>query len=492
MKFEELLMLKEEERNQKKLQLEAEVAQLQEILENEQKLNAVLHRALHGSFVCHSCLSSSSSSVSLQVQILVAEIAKVEEEVIYLQKKVEETKQTLHQERKNKKEFLLQWEQKLQTHHVSELGSHGFTESSTNMKTIDQIPVGTERKTSLELAAEAKSLHYRKSSENEADQKTENSKQQHRIQRLISEETYRGEENKLSEQLIKIMVSIFKKLVVPQIHIESEASTATKLNISCIRPSNSRDSATFIGTQIQDPYCILSEGDIGPYKKFLHLTRGTLNLNRIVLCLPAIEKLRALIQKLSVVDLQLLSYKQRLAFWINIYNASIMNAAFNVGGIVLNALAIEHFILRHSSHIKNGIVDEKEAHLRRTYGLGYPQPNITFALCRGSFSSPALRVYTAENVVNELERAKIEFLEASICITSKKKMVIPKLLEWHMLDFADDIESLIEWIYSQLPRSRPLKTLMMQWLSSNTRICASKLVEIRPYNAEFRYLFSDY
>lgn len=35
-------------------------------------------------------------------------------------------------------------------------------------------------------------------------------------------------------------------------------------------------------------------------------------------------------------------------------------------------------------------MDEKEAHLRCAYGLRYPEPNITFALCRGSWTSPAV------------------------------------------------------------------------------------------------------
>lgn len=36
------------------------------------------------------------------------------------------------------------------------------------------------------------------------------------------------------------------------------------------------------------------------------------------------------------------------------------------------------------------VMDEKEAILRHVYGLGYPEPNVTFALCRGSWSSPAV------------------------------------------------------------------------------------------------------
>ena len=99
-----------------------------------------------------------------------------------------------------------------------------------------------------------------------------------------------------------------------------------------------------------------------------------------------------------------------------------------------------------------------------------------------------LRVYTAENVMNELERAKVEYLEASIGITSKKRIVIPKLLHWHMRDFADDIESLLEWTYSQIPRTGSLKRSIMECLGRDAKVPLDKMVEIQPYEAEFRYL----
>ena len=101
-------------------------------------------------------------------------------------------------------------------------------------------------------------------------------------------------------------------------------------------------------------------------------------------------------------------------------DSSVLQAALNVGGVVLNALAIEHFILRHQNETKyvsatclvvytskllsvhddgslNMLfplkpVDEKEMLLRHAYGLGYPEPNVTFALCRGSWSSPAVSI----------------------------------------------------------------------------------------------------
>lgn len=91
--------------------------------------------------------------------------------------------------------------------------------------------------------------------------------------------------------------------------------------------------------------------------------------------------------------------------------------------------------------------------------------------------------------MNELERAKVEFLEASVGITSKKKILVPKLMQWHMKDFADDMDSLLEWIYSQLPHpsNSSLKRLIMECIV-NSETNKSQVLEIQPYASEFRYL----
>jgi len=50
-----------------------------------------------------------------------------------------------------------------------------------------------------------------------------------------------------------------------------------------------------------------------------------------------------------------------------------------------------NFLIANYWLIYKGAIEEKERLLRHAYGLGYPEPNVTFALCRGSWSSPAVR-----------------------------------------------------------------------------------------------------
>lgn len=521
------------EEKQKRQDLEEEVTKLQAELEGQQVLNRVLHRA-------HYCPASSShqglsSLIPPQVQGLLSELAMVEEEIVWLERKIIGMKMRLYQEKKHTQQWHTQEWQMLQQprrrrqlncsiEYHAELREHEpplkmhYLEEARKQKIIRQ------RRASVGSASDMLSISSPRSSEETVDKSIKHIGRSRYHDSMDMENGYVIEKpNELSEQLIKCLIGVF----LESNHVLQDREgpnhapkliLAAKNSKSTAKSSSGRKiSLTYVDGYISslDPYGVLLDADgtfrdIGQYKSFIPITRSSLDIVHLQERFPAIGKLRALVHKLSSVDLTFLTYKQKLAFWINIYNACIMNAflehglpssqekllalmnkaALNVGGIVLNALAIEHFILRHPYESNHGSMDEKEMLLRHAYGLGYPEPNVTFALCRGSWSSPALRVYTPEEVVNELGRAKVEYLEASVGVTSKRKIIVPKLLQWHMRDFADDMDSLLEWIYSQLPRSGILKRLMMECLNYDTKSHASKMVKIQPYQSEFRYLLA--
>ena len=122
-----------------------------------------------------------------------------------------------------------------------------------------------------------------------------------------------------------------------------------------------------------------------------------------------------------------------------------MQATLNVGGNIINAQAIEHFILRKRdiSNVKEvnnknmisqfflvllntsttkllillllllyisktmclvlqvqrkGEWEEKESFVRELYGLEFNDPNVTFALCCGTRSSPAVSPFAQEHI----------------------------------------------------------------------------------------------
>ncbi|KAK4579176.1 hypothetical protein RGQ29_029021 [Quercus rubra] len=496
MKFEDLLMQRSDER-QKRLDLEEEVKKLQGVLDGEQALNRVLRFALEGPVSSHSSLSS---VVPPEVRLILEELAIVQEEILWLERKVEELKLILYRQREQNREremlHLTRLPEETQLLFGQENRSvlNDQRSRSQNYDEFRKERMRKERRPSLGSVSEILSMSSTRFNE-DYQMSRRHTRRLIRNQHHINKESVIEKPNELSEKLMKCLISIFFEL--NQASMEREGSaTVPKLTLPCMKSKGFMAKTTFNcktstflfsdNTSNLDPYGILPDfdgtvRDFGPYENFIQVTRSSLDIGHISESLPAMRKLRFLMHRLCNVDLTFLTYKQKLAFWINIYNACIMHAYLEHGLPSTQGKLLD---------IMNKGLDEKEMLLRHAYGLGYPEPNVTFALCRGSWSSPALRVYTPNEVVNELGKARVEYLEASVGVTSKRKIIVPKLLQWHMRDFADDMESLLEWIYSQLPRSGSLKRLMMECLNGETRSPRTKMVEIQPYEFEFRYLLA--
>ncbi|KAL2242061.1 UNVERIFIED_CONTAM: hypothetical protein Sindi_0324100 [Sesamum indicum] len=166
----------------------------------------------------------------------------------------------------------------------------------------------------------------------------------------------------------------------------------------------------------------------------------------------------------------------------------MQKATVNVGGHILNAITIEHFILRLPYHSQYTFSKGTKYDTRGMLGLEISEPLVTFALSCGSWSSPAVRVYTACQVENELETAKRDYLQAAVGISNANKVIaIPKLLDWYLLDFAKDLESLLDWICLQLPSE--LGKEAMKCIENMEDEPHLQTLHIIPYEFSFRYLF---
>lgn len=219
---------------------------------------------------------------------------------------------------------------------------------------------------------------------------------------------------------------------------------------------------------------------------------------------------------------------------------------------MLRAMTIEHLILRLPYHSKTVLYYTLSHYSRRRYlvllliklhfaiitkqtcpkglkndeittqgifGLDWPEPLVTFALSCGSWSSPAVnfetyrwlnqlvhmnlfiswiesvilfqpqvRVYTASQVEKQLETAKREYLQAAVGISMPNKLAIPKLLDWYLLDFAKDVESLMDWICLQLPDR--LRNDAMKCIEIGRRNEVPQTIQVLPYEFRFRYLLA--
>nr|TKR65945.1 hypothetical protein D5086_0000315740 [Populus alba] len=240
-------------------------------------------------------------------------------------------------------------------------------------------------------------------------------------------------------------------------------------------------------------------------------------------------------------NLEGLTHQLKLAFWINTYNSCMMNTILENGipetpemvvalmqkddappvSKILLALAfdendfkidlfqtmillgknkcwrtlakckimIEHSILRLPCHLKFTCPkaaknDEKKAH--GIFVLEWSEPLVTSAPCYGSWPSPGVRVYTASQVEEELEAAKRDYLQATVGILRTNKLIIPKLLDWYLPDFGNDMESLRDWVCLQLPNE--LRNEAVKCLERRGRDPLSQLVQVMPYDFSFRLL----
>ncbi|XP_040969215.1 uncharacterized protein [Gossypium hirsutum] len=349
---------------------------------------------------------------------------------------------------------------------------------------------------------------------------------------LLSEESSQNwHPNKLSENIMKCLNFIFVRLLRTSRAMELEKSgpitrfMSTPLSSRSFRVESTLNPKSSLGSQKesrqQDPYGIFDmeesiPRDIGPYKNLVIFASNSMDPKCISSSIPLLKKLRVLMSNLQKVDLRSLTYQQKLAFWINMYNACIMHgylqygvpntpekfltlmnkATLNVGGNTISAQAMEHYILRKpaSSNMKEAYQkdgkDNQEAIVRKLYGLQLMDPNVTFALSCGTRSSPAVRIYTADGVAAELEKSKLEYLQASIAVTNTKKIALPELLLRNMFDFSVDMTSLVQWVCQQLPTSGSLRKSMVDCFRSHNSGKVSITVEKIPYDFEFQYLLA--
>uniref|UniRef100_M4CE24 DUF547 domain-containing protein n=1 Tax=Brassica campestris TaxID=3711 RepID=M4CE24_BRACM len=295
--------------------------------------------------------------------------------------------------------------------------------------------------------------------------------------------------NKLAEDIMKCLNFIYVRLLRTTRVMELEksgpvsrsahfslSSKSFRVDNTASGLSKSVNLVSYKESRQQDPYGIFDveaslARDIGPYKNLVIFTSSSMDSKCISSSssVSLIRKLRVLMNNLETVDLRVLSHQQKLAFWINMFNACIMH-------------------------------DREERIIRKLYRVETTEPNIIFALSCGTRSSPAVRIYTGDGVATELEKSKMEYLQASVVVTEAKRVILSELLVKHAADFVDaradnscgEMGSLVKWVCNQLPTSGSLRKSMVDCLKNqNSKASSSSLVvEKIHYDFEFQYLLA--
>ncbi|CAM6046101.1 unnamed protein product [Sphagnum compactum] len=343
--------------------------------------------------------------------------------------------------------------------------------------------------------------------------------------------------NKLSEELVRCMAAIYCKLAhppLPQLSPfspgSSSSASSSTTHESSHEFSNSNDSWSPLwrtdntsceminGCIFPDPYSVKDVGseDVGPYSSMVEVPWICVDKDRLTYAARALQNFRSMVEKLAKVDPGQMTHDQKLAFWINVYNALMMHAylaygiprnrlkrlsllqkaAYKVGPFSINAQTIEHSILGcHSNRpaqwlqaLLNPATKFKVGDERRAYALKSPEPAVCFALCCGGYSDPVVRVYTAKNVRLELDVAKREFLQASVGIRGDNKVVLPKILEWYSRELVINSAVLLEWVCQAVPGK--LEAQIRQCIKNQkSHRSPAHCLQWMSYNFGFRYIF---
>lgn len=322
--------------------------------------------------------------------------------------------------------------------------------------------------------------------------------------------------NKLSEDMIKCMCTIYSKLADPPLTNPGLSSPTSSLSsISAFSPKDIwspgfRNDSSF-DVRLDNPFHVEGLKEFsGPYSTMVEVQcvyRDTQKLGDIE---PMLQNFRSLISRLEQIDPRKLTHEEKIAFWLNIHNALVMHAflaygipqnnvkriflllkaAYNVGGHVVSADMIQNSILgcrmsRPGQWLRLLLSSKgkfKTGDERQTYAIEHPEPLLHFALTSGNHSDPTVRVYTPKRVFEELEVAKEDYIRATFGVKKDQKIVLPKVVESFAKDSGLCPAGVLEMVQQSLPES--LRKSIKKIPQGKGR----KNIEWVPHNFAFRYL----
>lgn len=185
-----------------------------------------------------------------------------------------------------------------------------------------------------------------------------------------------------------------------------------------------------------------------------------------------------------------ISGNERIVFWINLYNALVLDAvialkiqnsvteqlagfkffrqaAYMVGGKRMSCDDIEHGILRgNRGHpfLPGSQFHQAPRDPRRAWVIEPPDPRIHFALNCASRSCPPIRVYAAETLEAQLELAANHFIALETRISPETNtLILSSIFKWFQADFGGR-EGVMDFLLAHSPHDE-----RRDWLMQNRR-----------------------
>jgi hypothetical protein len=177
--------------------------------------------------------------------------------------------------------------------------------------------------------------------------------------------------------------------------------------------------------------------------------------------------------RLQRLDLEIVTGRPALAFWVNLYNALVLHGivalglrrsvwemwnffgrvSYRLGGTVLSVDEIEHGILRGNRRRRwppwraFGRRDR-----RRALALAL-DPRIHFAINCGARSCPLVSVYRPEAVDAQLDLAAASFVNQETSLDAQGRIACSRIFKWYRSDFevAGGLRSFLQRYLDQGP-----------------------------------------
>ncbi|VAI22373.1 unnamed protein product [Triticum turgidum subsp. durum] len=333
--------------------------------------------------------------------------------------------------------------------------------------------------------------------------------------------------NNLSEEMVRCMAGVYCKLADPPLvhHGSSSSPTSSFSSTSAISPQYVGDMwspnykrETTLDSRLINPFHVEGLKEFsGPYNTMVEIPAICRDNRRLRDVEDLLQTYKLILYRLETVDLRRMTNEEKIAFWVNIHNALLMHAylrygvpqnnlkkssilvkaACKIAGRNINVALIQNLVLGCNTHCPGQWLRtllyprmkskaSKAGHEWQAFAVAQSEPLLRFALCSGSHSDPAVRVYTPKRLFQQLEAAKGEFIRATVGVWREQKILLPKLVEAYAKDVKLSSQGLVDMVQRYLPES--LRMAMQRCQQQGSR--SSKIIEWVPYNLNFRYLIA--
>ncbi|CAN6181100.1 unnamed protein product [Urochloa humidicola] len=335
--------------------------------------------------------------------------------------------------------------------------------------------------------------------------------------------------NNLSEEMVRCMAGVFCKLADPPLvhHRPSSSPSSSLSSASVVSPQylgdmwspNCRREAT-LDSRLINPFHVEGLKEFsGPYNSMVEVPSISRDRRRLREAEDLLQTYKLILYRLETVDLRRMTNEEKLAFWINIHNALMMHAYLKYGvpqnnlkktsllvkaeckiaGRTINAAVIQGLVLGCSTTHCPGHWLRTLLHPRiksrgskagggewQAFAVHQSEPLLRFALCSGSHSDPAVRVYFPKRLSQQLEAAREEYIRATVGVWKDHRVLLPKLVDAYARDAKLSPDRLLDAVHRTLPET--LRTAVQRCRQGSRS--AGKVVEWVPHRQSFRYLLA--